>query len=57
MSYVEKHVKVYLTLNTPQIGLCGTPPVYQSLTDHTWYKHKIVHILSKIVVTVIVFEC
>lgn len=32
-------------------------PVYQSLTDHTWYKHKIVPILAKIVVTVFVFEC
>lgn len=32
------------------------PPVYQSLIDNTWHKHKIVHIFAKIVVTVIVVD-
>lgn len=41
--------------NSSPFGLCvlhdHLSPVYQSLTEHTWHKHKTVHILAKIVVT------
>lgn len=52
-----KHISLEIWRKLQSFRVCVTwPPVCQSLTEHTWHKHKIVEILAKIVVAVVVFD-